>query len=445
MSSLFQANLKGSEVGRNSPLEAALGSKVTLKNMGYGGGLLHSHIQTFPEGSNQQQVTCYHHKDGNNEWFSYPTRNEPDFDANAPLKFIGDGSEIRLIHGMTGRNLHSHAIAAPVTTSDYEVSGYGNITIGDDKDHWMVEVVDDAASRDRSRVRTLATSFRLRHSVLDCYLRAGNINLPQWGFRQIETTCVKENKPRDVYTHWNIENHVNERCETARLFCLCHAYYTDNCISAVPASDPGVYKSPFLKDFIHVNVGMMTSNNALVPDPDKQDDLASKFWQWPILNVGLRMCSWDDKVVKYYLLGNPFVYWGSTASLVIFSGLIAWYLIRWQRGYNELTRDDVDHIHFSGVYPAIGWILHYLPFVVMARVTYVHHYYPALYFAILTFGFCVEWFTRKLSTAYRMIVYTLLYAAVIGFFFYFRAIVFGMEGSSKAWAHLDWLKGWRIG
>jgi len=52
---------------------------------------------------------------------------------------------------------------------------------------------------------------------------------------------------------------------------------------------------------------MMTSNNALVPDPDKQDDLASKWWQWPILHVGLRMCSWDDKIGKYFLLGNPIV------------------------------------------------------------------------------------------------------------------------------------------
>lgn len=63
----------------------------------------------------------------------------------------------------------------------------------------------------------------------------------------------------------------------------------------VPPSDPGSYKSPFLQDFIHLNVAMMTSNNALVPDPDKQDDLASQFWQWPILHVGLRMCGWDDK------------------------------------------------------------------------------------------------------------------------------------------------------
>lgn len=52
---------------------------------------------------------------------------------------------------------------------------------------------------------------------------------------------------------------------------------------AVPPAEPGQYKSPFIHDFIHLNVAMMTSNNALVPDPDKQDDLASQWWQWPIL------------------------------------------------------------------------------------------------------------------------------------------------------------------
>lgn len=213
MSSLFQANLRGTEVGRDSPLEIAIGSRITLKNMGYGGGLLHSHVQTYPEGSNQQQVTCYHHKDANNDWFIYPNRHEAEYDAEADLRFIGDGDTIRLIHGQTGRNLHSHSIPAPISKSHNEVSSYGNITIGDDKDHWKVEVVDDAASRDRSRIRTLTTAFRLRHPALGCYLRAGNVNLPQWGFKQIETTCVKENKPSDVYTHWNVESHTNERCK----------------------------------------------------------------------------------------------------------------------------------------------------------------------------------------------------------------------------------------
>lgn len=189
---------------------------------------------------------------------------------------------------------------------------------------------------------------------------------------------------------------------------------------------------------------MMTSNNALVPDPDKQDDLASKFWQWPILNVGLRMCSWDDNVVKYFLLGNPLVYWGSTASLGVFGLIVLWYIVRWQRGYRDLTRADIDHIHYSGFYPAVGWVLHYVPFIVMARVTYVHHYYPALYFAILTFGFCVDWLTRPLNLTLRSAVYGTLYIAIIALFIHFRAIVFGMEGPNQQWAHLNWLSRWRI-
>lgn len=189
---------------------------------------------------------------------------------------------------------------------------------------------------------------------------------------------------------------------------------------------------------------MMTSNNALVPDPDKQDDLASKPWQWPLLHVGLRMCGWDDHIVKYFLLGNPAVYWGSTFSLVFFFAMLAWYAIRWQRGYDELTWAQVDHFHYAGLYPVLGWFLHYLPFVAMARVTYVHHYYPALYFAILCLGFCLDWNTRTLNKGVQWGLYAVLYAVVIGLFWLFKDICFGMEGPSSQWSHLRWLESWKM-
>lgn len=416
MSSLFQANLQGTDL-TDSPLEVAIGSKVTIKNMGYGGGLLHSHVQTYPEGSGQQQVTCYHHKDSNNDWFFHPIRKEKQYEPDEELRFIGDKSVIRLLHTQTGRNLHSHSVAAPITKKHNEVSSYGNATVGDDKDNWVIEVMDDAISRDYSKLRTLTTAFRLRNQVLGCYLRAGNVNLPQWGFKQIEVTCTKENKPRDTFTHWNVESHINP---------------------LLPKADRKAFRSPFFRDFIHLNVAMMTSNNALVPDPDKQDDLASQWWQWPILHVGLRMCSWDDSVIKYFLLGNPMVYWGSTASLVIFTLMLGWYAVRWQRGYPDLTQRDIDHILHSGLYPFIGWFAHYLPFVAMARVTYVHHYYPALYFAILTAGFCVDWMTRKLPRTAYYGVFGVIYAVVIGVFVFFIPISFGMPGSNQQYAYLKW-------
>lgn len=423
MSSLFQANLRSTEVGKDSPLEIAYGSRATIKNMGYGGGLLHSHVQTYPEGSTQQQITCYHHKDANNEWWFYPNRRQPDFDPNADLKFVGDGDVIRLLHSQTGRNLHSHEISAPITKADREVSCYGNATVGDDKDHWKVEVVRDVVSNDKSKIRTLTTAFRLRHDVLGCYLRAGTVNLPQWGFKQIEVTCVKEDNPKDVYTHWNVEAHWNEK---------------------LPAADAGAYKSPFFQDFIHLNVAMMTSNNALVPDPDKQDDLASQFWQWPILHVGLRMCGWDDNIVKYFLLGNPLVFWGSTVSLVIFGLLVFWHLARWQRGYNDLKPADIDHIHYAGIYPVLGWFLHYMPFVAMARVTYVHHYYPALYFAILTFGFLTDWALRKRDATVQSVAYGVLYTLTISLFIYFIPVCWGMVGPNKNFSYMKWFETWRV-
>lgn len=192
------------------------------------------------------------------------------------------------------------------------------------------------------------------------------------------------------------------------------------------------------------NVAMMTSNNALVPDPDKQDDLASQWWQWPILHVGLRMCSWDDSVVKYFLLGNPFVYWASTAGLGIFGLLVAWYVLRWQRGYKELSDNEVDQIHYAGFYPVAGWFLHYLPFVIMARVTYVHHYYPALYFAILTLGFLADWFLRNQRKVVQVLAYSGLYSVVVGLYIYFIPICWGMTGSNKQYSYMKWFDTWRI-
>jgi dolichyl-phosphate-mannose-protein mannosyltransferase len=138
------------------------------------------------------------------------------------------------------------------------------------------------------------------------------------------------------------------------------------------------------------------------------------------------------------------VYWGGTASLPILGLVIVWYLIRWQRGYNELKPAEIDHIHYAGLYPMIGWVLHYLPFIIMARVTYVHHYYPALYFSILTAGFCVDWFTRSAPKAVQSVVYGVLYAVIIGLFILFKDICFGMEGDNKQWAYLRWFNTWRI-
>lgn len=53
------------------------------KNMGWGGGLFHSHVQTSPLGSTQQMI-CYHYKDDNNHWFVLPPWDQPKYNPNDP-------------------------------------------------------------------------------------------------------------------------------------------------------------------------------------------------------------------------------------------------------------------------------------------------------------------------------------------------------------------------
>ncbi|OBZ65723.1 Dolichyl-phosphate-mannose--protein mannosyltransferase 2 [Grifola frondosa] len=409
--------------------DIAFGSKVTLKNMGWGGGLLHSHVQTYPVGSEQQQVTCYHYKDENNDWVVLPRWDEAEYDPNAPIKFLKDGDVIRLRHAPTTRNLHSHPIPAPVSKLNHEVSCYGNATIGDFQDYWVVEVVDDIhrGSKDKyDTVHSLTTRLRFRHQSLGCYLRAANAILPQWGFKQVEVSCDKENNPKDVHTYWNVESHWNDR---------------------LPAGDTKFYRSPFLRDFWHLNVAMMTSNNALIPDPDKEDILASKPTDWPWLRLGLRMCGWGDNQTKYYLLGTPIIWWAGTSSLILSIIALGVYLMRQQRKYVDMDPREWEHFLYVGKVAFVGWALHYFPFMIMGRVTYVHHYLPTLYFSVLMAAHLIDHFiftSRRLSERAKWIGFGVCAFAIIGTFWWFKGVAFGIDGPINLHWGLKWRSTWNI-
>ncbi|KAF8902825.1 dolichyl-phosphate-mannose-protein mannosyltransferase [Gymnopilus junonius] len=430
MSSLFQANLIGNDFAQN-PLKIAYGSKITLKNMGWGGGLLHSHVQTYPVGSNQQQVTCYHYKDNNNEWTVLPRWNEPPYNPTSPeLRYLKHGDTIILRHVPTTRNLHSHTVLAPVTKLNYEVSCYGNETIGDHHDHWRVEVVDDVKrggkGGDVGRIHSLTTRLRLRHETLGCYLRAANGILPQWGFKQVEVSCDKEDNKGDEHTYWNVESHWNER---------------------LPPGDTKFYRSPFLRDFWHLNVAMMTSNNALIPDPDKEDILASKPFDWPLLRLGLRMCGWGDTQLKYYLMGTPVVWWGSTLALGAMVLAVGVYWGRWQRKYRDMDAHEWDHFLYVGKIAGFGWFFHFVPFLIMGRVTYLHHYLPTLYFAVLMLSHVLDHFiftSKHLSERTKLIAFGICAGSVVGTFWWFKAVAFGIEGPVNEHWGLQWRDSWNI-
>ncbi|KAJ2357588.1 Protein O-mannosyltransferase 2 [Coemansia sp. RSA 2618] len=419
MDSLFQANLQGTGLG-NQPLDIAYGSTITLKSASPGVGLLHSHADKFPEGSKQQQVTGYGHKDQNNNWVVEKMHGQTRGNTSETLEFVHDGDIVRLLHAGTRRNLHSHAVEAYQSKRDFEVTGYGEgDTYADSNDHWRVEVVEEVSRRNpQHRLRRLTTRFRLRHTRQNCVLRATGKSLPSWAWNQAEIVCDRRNR-LDEKTLWNIESHVNP---------------------LLPPADASELKSPFLRNFIRLNAAMARTNNALVPDPDKFDALTSKPLDWPLLRLGLRICGWEDDKVKFFLIGNPVVWWSSTLAVVLGSLQLVYYAVRRQRGLNDFARptDWENHLGASWILLG-GYLCHYLPFFLFSRVCYAHHYYPSLYFAAMYTAYLIEWNVRR-----PQLILTLLGIATIANFIFFAPFTFGFDYPAKELANRKWLSSWNI-
>ena len=92
----------------------AYGSKVYLRHDATAGGFLHSHLQYYPAGSKQQQITCYGFRDDNSLFeILRPLRLDNGTlveDKVEGFKRVKDGETIRLQHVPTGKRLHSHDV-----------------------------------------------------------------------------------------------------------------------------------------------------------------------------------------------------------------------------------------------------------------------------------------------------------------------------------------------
>jgi dolichyl-phosphate-mannose-protein mannosyltransferase len=421
MPSSFQAKLEGSTIvtTENQPI-VGFTSIVTLRNRQFGGGLLHSHRHRYPTGSNQTQVTLYHHRDVNNYWtVERPWKEELDSHTA-----IYDMEIVRLVHNETGQNLHTHQIPAPLSAYDYEVSTYGKCEIGDNKDHWIVEIVSNGHA---SKLATLSTVFRLKSVMFSCYLATSGKSLPDWAFNQTEVICTS-GKGRN--TLWNIENHVREEEEYVKEL-------------DVPSAGTRHPIREFLGDFIHLNRAMLHGNNALVPKPGKKDILTSKWYQWPFAQVGIRLCNWKDDTKKFYLLGNPIVWNLSTSSMVLFLLQTAWLLVK-KRMYREHMTEVESQYVWKGLTIFSGWFLHLFPFAVMGRVTYLHHYFPALSISAMMVGHVYDgWFSSE--TRKSKIVFYLLVLGSFSSFIYFSPLSYGFVGNAREEMEgRKWMESWNV-
>ncbi|KAK9449638.1 Dolichyl-phosphate-mannose-protein mannosyltransferase-domain-containing protein [Limtongia smithiae] len=406
MSSEFQATLNNKGMD-DTPASIAYGSQVTIRHLNTQGGYLHSHDHLYPTGSQQQQVTLYPHKDANNLWMFDNVTMEPEFDfREAEPVYLKNGDIVRLQHVSTTRRLHSHDVRPPVTEAEWqqEVSAYGYKGFsGDANDNFRIEIVRSESKPGEAQeyLRAIDTKFRLVHTMTHCALFSHKVKLPSWGYEQQEVTCARQGTmPNSL---WYIE-------------------FNEHPMIPEDAEKVNYAKPGFLRKFAELQKVMWDTNAGLV---------ASHTWDsrpesWPYLRRGINFWVRDHRQV--YLLGNVFVWWLSSGSIVLFGLVLAVSVLRWQRGYKDFSLKGMQQFRNYVGTNVIAWALHYFPFFLLQRQLFLHHYLPALYFAILGVTVTLDVVFKHVLRGRRWLVFPValaLLAATVAIYVLLSPLIYG--------------------
>ncbi|KAK6454316.1 dolichyl-phosphate-D-mannose:protein O-D-mannosyltransferase [Scheffersomyces xylosifermentans] len=378
MSSAFRAGLEGNTIPKNILAQVGLGSTVTIRHLDTQGGYLHSHEHYYPTGSKQQQITLYPHLDSNNQWFIEPYLNTTVY--NETFVPLTNGMKIRLRHVNTGRRLHSHDEKPPVSERDWqkEASCYGFDGFGGDaNDDWVVEIVDYKTPKGEAQENVIALTsiIRFKHAMTGHYLFSSEVKLPEWGFGQQEVTAASSG--RRALTMWYIETNNNPYLNRKQARIINYP------------------KLSLWQKVVEAHKRMWKINQGLTNHHNWQSDPQD----WPFLLRGINYWVRENKQV--YFMGNAVVWWATTTTIFSFITYALVNIVRWWTGSPVGSDKNVYNFNVQTFSYVLGWALHYLPFFIMGRQLFLHHYLPALYFGILALGHFLEIFTSYLLARNR--------------------------------------------
>ena len=421
MSPEFQSTLNGAEV-TSTWSDVGFGSKIILRHEATSGGYLHSHRHDYPDGSKQQQITCYGFRDGNS-WFKikHPlvTKRDQTFEEQPIRGFvpITHMTIVRLEHVATDKRLHSHSVRLGWNDDKElnEVSGYGHANfLGDTNDHWVVEILGNARD-DTSPVKAISTRVRFRHANTGCYLYSRESKLPEWGFGQQEVAC--SDKALKSLTVWRIE--ATEHPEMPKTAVQ------------VNYNKPGFYSKFFElhKVMWHINSGFKGSH-----------PYDSKPTSWPLLKRGIFF--WSGPSGNIYLMGNPLIWWSALAGTLVYIAFECLFAIATKRNLQVFQLALLKESGNACWFFLCGWALHYLPFFLMKRQLFIHHYLPALYFSILLLGSLIDVATIKLKRIGQSAVSLAFGLAAVIVFWVYSPLAYGTEMSHGFCLRLKLVSSW---
>ncbi|MCJ1237043.1 hypothetical protein MMC14_005027 [Varicellaria rhodocarpa] len=338
---------------------------------------LHSHFDKYPlryddgrVSSAGQQVTGYPFNDTNNHWQILPTKQFPQEDVLG--HHVKNGDLVKLRHLVTDSILLSHDVASPYYPTNQEFTTISLEEADGGRFNDTVFELRIEQGKERQDFKSMSGQFKLIHYPTKVAMWTHTKPLPDWAYKQAE---INGNK--------NVAQGSN-------------VWYVDE-IPSLPTDSDRLKKEPrkvkhvpFLKKYFELQRAMFYHNNALT----SSHPYASHPVQWPFLLRGVSFWTQNDTRRQIYFLGNPIGWWLTSSLLAVLAGIIGADQLSLRRGVDALDElwgpGTRSRLYNSTGFFFLTWAAHYLPFYLMGRQLFLHHYLPAHLASALVTGALLE-------------------------------------------------------
>ena len=304
---------------------------------------------------------------------------------------VKTGDFVKLRHLVTDSYLLSHDVASPYYPTNQEFTTVALEQANGDRYNDTLFEIKIENAKGKQQLKSVSGHFKLIHAPTRVAMWTHTTPLPDWAYKQAE---INGNK--------NIQQSSN-------------IWFVEE-IPSIPKDSPRLVKEekkvkrvPFLKKYFELQRAIFYHNNALT----SSHPYASQPIQWPFLLRGVSFWTQNDTRQQIYFLGNPIGWWLASSLLAVFAGIIGADQLSQRRGIDSLDERRSPTISYelvlleffmadvcgagtrSRLYNSTGffflcWAAHYLPFYLMGRQLFLHHYLPAHLASALVTGALLE-------------------------------------------------------
>lgn len=203
-----------------------------------------------------------------------------------------------------------------------------------------------------------------------------------------------------------------------------------------PDFSQGLWINNFAREVTKLQKVMLSANYGL----KAEHPYASPWWSWPIMERSVFY--WEGLpaggLTRFiYFLGNPLVWWGSTALLLTAVTLASvWF---GQRAVAPPVKKPPVRLWV----PAAGFLIAIGPMIRIPRALFLYHYLTPLLFALMIgLGWLDILILRQMTAISRRVYFGALVAVVLVFII-FSPLTYGLAVPAWWRDNLFWLKSWR--